>query len=161
MQWKCKYCEFVSEKRGYLLKHYRLKHGSYSRTVPCPCLHQECLYTFNSINALKVHLSKIHQKGQECENVTFHCQLCDFSASCTEAVFFTHLRSTHLKVHHKLKSSSCHLTFLKTSEPTDIRTLVLRGLPIILGDKPADFYRPVFVSDSLPSHMVSKRTMMT
>ncbi|KAJ4918597.1 hypothetical protein JOQ06_021663 [Pogonophryne albipinna] len=26
-------------------------------------------------------------------------------------------------------------------EPTDIRTLVLRGLPIILGDNPTDFYK--------------------
>ncbi|KAI4805821.1 hypothetical protein KUCAC02_010417, partial [Chaenocephalus aceratus] len=25
--------------------------------------------------------------------------------------------------------------------PTDIRTLVLRGLPIILGDNPTDFYK--------------------
>ncbi|KAI4816220.1 hypothetical protein KUCAC02_008555 [Chaenocephalus aceratus] len=28
-----------------------------------------------------------------------------------------------------------------TTEPTDIRTLVLRGLPIILGDNPTDFYK--------------------
>ncbi|MEQ2175120.1 hypothetical protein GOODEAATRI_014934, partial [Goodea atripinnis] len=34
----------------------------------------------------------------------------------------------------------------KTAEPTDIRTLVLRGLPLILGDNPTDFYKPGFVS---------------
>ncbi|XP_013855882.1 uncharacterized protein LOC106511682 [Austrofundulus limnaeus] len=35
----------------------------------------------------------------------------------------------------------------KTAEPTDIRTLVLRGLPIILGDKPTDFFKPTFDRD--------------
>ena len=108
MQWKWKHCEFISDKRGHLLKHYRLKRGSYSRTVPFPCLHQECVCTFNSINALKVHLSKIHQKAQDAQlcgtaQVTFHCQLCDFSAPCTEEVFFSHLRSTHLKVNHRVQ----------------------------------------------------------
>ncbi|KAF6736783.1 Stonustoxin subunit alpha, partial [Oryzias melastigma] len=29
----------------------------------------------------------------------------------------------------------------KTNEPTDIRTLVLRGLPVLLGDNAADFYK--------------------
>lgn len=108
MQWKCKFCEFICDKQGYLLKHYRLKHGSYSRTVPFPCLHQDCLCTFNSINALKVHLSKIHSKAhnaQLCETsqVTLCCELCDFSVPCTEADFFTHLRSTHLKVNQRVQ----------------------------------------------------------
>ncbi|XP_062847619.1 uncharacterized protein LOC134310032 [Trichomycterus rosablanca] len=35
----------------------------------------------------------------------------------------------------------------KTKEPTDIRTLVLRGLPIVLGDSPADFYKECSDSD--------------
>ncbi|KAM6952770.1 uncharacterized protein PEZ65_014885 [Lycodopsis pacificus] len=35
----------------------------------------------------------------------------------------------------------------KTTEPTDVRTLVLRGLPVILGDSPTDFYKPAFDSD--------------
>ena len=112
MRWKCKYCEFMCEKRGYLLKHYRLKHRNYGRTVPFPCLHQECVCTFNSTTALKVHLAKIHQKTQGAQprdtaQVTFQCQSCDFSAPCTEAVFLTHLRSTHLKVNHR--ESSVHL----------------------------------------------------
>lgn len=105
---KCKYCEFMCEKRGYLLKHYRLKHRKYGRTVPSPCLHQECVCTFNSINALKVHLAKIHQETQGAQQrdtaqVTFQCQSCDFSAPCTEAVFLTHLRSIHLKVNHRVQ----------------------------------------------------------
>lgn len=69
-----------------------------------------CVCTFNSINALKVHLAKIHQKTQGAQQrdtaqVTFQCQSCDFSAPCTEAVFLTHLRSTHLKVNHKVQCS--------------------------------------------------------
>ncbi|KAL7882548.1 hypothetical protein SRHO_G00002060 [Serrasalmus rhombeus] len=36
----------------------------------------------------------------------------------------------------------------KTKEPTDVRTLVLRGLPLILGDNPTDFYKTGFDSDS-------------
>ena len=108
MLWKWKYCEFMCEKRGYLLKHYRLKHGNYDRTVPFPCLHQECVCTFNSINALKVHLAKILQKTQDSQlsettQVTFHCQSCDFSAPCTEVVFLTHLHITHLKVNHRVQ----------------------------------------------------------
>ncbi|KAK5605701.1 hypothetical protein CRENBAI_007487 [Crenichthys baileyi] len=35
----------------------------------------------------------------------------------------------------------------KTAEPTDIRTLVLRGLPLLLGDDPTDFYKQGFDSD--------------
>ncbi|KAK1901811.1 Protein APCDD1 [Dissostichus eleginoides] len=35
----------------------------------------------------------------------------------------------------------------RTTEPTDIRTLVLRGLPIILGDNPTDFYKAGFDTD--------------
>ncbi|XP_030580944.1 uncharacterized protein LOC115777240 [Archocentrus centrarchus] len=34
-----------------------------------------------------------------------------------------------------------------TAEPTDIQTLVLRGLPVILGDNPTDLYKPAFASD--------------
>ncbi len=60
--WKCKYCIFDSAKRGVLLKHYRLKHGAHTKTVPFPCLHNDCLCTFNSISCLKVHLAKIHTK---------------------------------------------------------------------------------------------------
>ena len=108
MLWKWKYCEFMCDKWSYLLKHYRLKHGNYGITVPFPCLHQECVCTFNSINAFKVHLAKIHQKTQgaqlsETAQVTFHCKSCAFSAPCTEAVFLTHLRSTHLKVNHRIQ----------------------------------------------------------
>ncbi len=62
--WKCKYCIFDSAKIGVLLKHYRLKHGAHTKTVPFPCLHNDCLCTFNSISCSKVHLAKIHTKTQ-------------------------------------------------------------------------------------------------
>nr|XP_020477629.1 uncharacterized protein LOC109972814 [Monopterus albus] len=35
----------------------------------------------------------------------------------------------------------------RTQEPTDIRSLVLRGLPIVLGDSPTDFFIACFDSD--------------
>lgn len=35
----------------------------------------------------------------------------------------------------------------KTTEPTTIRTQVLRGLPIILGDNPTNFFKASFESD--------------
>ncbi|XP_028856475.1 uncharacterized protein LOC114802036 isoform X2 [Denticeps clupeoides] len=39
----------------------------------------------------------------------------------------------------------------KTQEPTDIRATVLRGLPIVLGDNPTDFFKPCF--DSADDHV--------
>ncbi|KAL6469559.1 hypothetical protein MHYP_G00230830 [Metynnis hypsauchen] len=35
----------------------------------------------------------------------------------------------------------------KTSEPTVLRTLALRGLPVILGDNPEDFFKTCFDAD--------------
>ena len=101
MHWECKYCEFTCEKRGYLLKHYRLKHGNYGRTVQFPCLHKECLCTFNSINVLKVHLTKICQKIQDAQlseagKVIFHCQFCDFSAQKQFFSLIRNLKNNHI-----------------------------------------------------------------
>ncbi|RCU38832.1 hypothetical protein DVA76_16805 [Acinetobacter baumannii] len=103
MQWLCKYCTFCAEKRCFLLKHYRLKHGCHTRISPLPCLYKECLCTFKSFNALKVHLSTWHTQ-KDLGNVgetAFHCQLCDFVEPCTGADFFTHLRR-HLKLKQKV-----------------------------------------------------------
>ena len=105
MQWTCKQCNFSTEKRGQLLKHYRLKHGGFTRQQPIPCLHNDCLCTFKSFNALKVHLSVWHCQsniGQASKpTVVFHCQLCEYTEPCTEEEFFTHLRS-HLKLKQKV-----------------------------------------------------------
>lgn len=108
MLWRCKYCPFNCEKRAQLFKHYRLKHGSYARTVPFPCLHQECLCTFKSLNALKVHLSCLHTKTPEQQPNTdvpleFCCLSCGFAQSCSETDYLTHLRTAHFKVNHKVR----------------------------------------------------------
>ncbi|XP_026053335.1 uncharacterized protein LOC113039609 isoform X1 [Carassius auratus] len=106
MQWNCKHCIFSANKRGLLLKHYRLKHGGFTRQQPIPCLHMDCLCSFKSFNALKVHLSVWHSQSDRQTSepkVAFHCQLCEYVQPCTESEFFTHLRS-----HLKLKQSvSC------------------------------------------------------
>ncbi len=93
--WKCKYCIFDSAKRGVLLKHYRLKHGAHTKTVPFPCLHNDCLCTFNSISCLKVHLAKIHTKTQlghdrEIELVPLNREeILDDSASTADTVILS------------------------------------------------------------------------
>lgn len=104
MQWTCKFCTFVTPKRGQLLKHYRLKHGGFTRTSPIPCLYQQCVCTFKSFNALKVHLSRFHsQLASEKDYVqTFNCQVCEFKEPCTENEFFTHLRN-HVKLMQKVQ----------------------------------------------------------
>lgn len=96
MQWKCKFCLFSCEKRARLLKHYRLKHGSYTRSTPIPCLYTDCLCSFKSFNALRVHLTKNHSyqahgsQSSPCDNILliFHCPLCSFEEPCTESIFF-------------------------------------------------------------------------
>lgn len=106
MQWNCKYCNFTCEKRGKLLKHYRLKHGGYTRALPLPCLHKDCPCTFKSFNALKVHLSRAHSLSKDhltdARKNVFQCQLCDFREPCTEKDFFSHLR-THIRMCQKVQ----------------------------------------------------------
>lgn len=104
MQWTCKYCTFVSPKRGQLLKHYRLTHGGFTRISPIPCLHQECICTFKTFNALKVHLSRLHPHvtNEKDDVQTFNCQVCEFNEPCSESDFFTHLRK-HLKLMQKVQ----------------------------------------------------------
>lgn len=106
--WTCKYCVFSCDKRGHLLKHYRLKHGSYARSQPFPCLYQECLCTFKSFNSLKIHLSRFHTISQEQQSVRpfqvkLRCQLCDFLEPCQDTEYFAHLRRRHLKDHQSVQ----------------------------------------------------------
>lgn len=65
--------------------------------------YKDCLYTFKSFNALKVHLSMWHAQKDEGKGrkITFLCQLCDFVEPCNEVDFFTHLRR-HLKLKQKV-----------------------------------------------------------
>lgn len=90
MQWTCKFCTFVSPKRGQLLKHYRLKHGGFTNISPIPCLYQQCICTFKTFNALKVRLCRFHsQITREKDNVqTFNRQVCVFNEPCIENDFF-------------------------------------------------------------------------
>ncbi len=94
MQWTCKHCHFSLDKRGQLFKHYRLKHGGFTQQQPIVCLHHDCLCTFKSFNALKVHLSVWHSKSDNGQankpTAAFHCQLCYYIEPCTEAEIFTH-----------------------------------------------------------------------
>lgn len=61
----------------------------------------DCLCTFKSFNALKVHLAKLHTQTDIRQTNTavalFHCQVCEYSDSCTETEFFTLVRR-HLKL---------------------------------------------------------------
>lgn len=81
MLWNCKHCIFSANKRGLLLKHYRLKHGTFTLQQPIPCLHMDCLCSFKSFNALKVHLSVWHSQSDRQTSepkVAFHCQLREY-----------------------------------------------------------------------------------
>lgn len=103
MHGKCKYCQINCEKRAQLFKHYRTNHGSFARTTPLPCLHDDCMCTFKSLNALKVHLSHIHIKTTDRQPnatvpVKFSCLSCGFAEPCTETEFFSQLYSVHLKL---------------------------------------------------------------
>jgi len=73
----------------------------------------DCLCTFKSFNSLKVHLTVWHSQsdiGQASKpKVEFHCRLCEYMEPCTEAGFFTHLRS-HLKLKQRVMCpyEGCH-----------------------------------------------------
>ncbi|KAI4897627.1 hypothetical protein NFI96_030157, partial [Prochilodus magdalenae] len=46
-----------------------------------------------------------------------------------------------------LRTHSLQLLSALTSEPTVLRTLALRGLPVMLGDNPEDFFKTCFCAD--------------
>lgn len=106
MEFKCKLCTSSSDTRAQLFRHYRLKHSVYSRVSPLPCLHDSCMCTFPSFNALKIHLSRFHNdsrrndasEGAQAGCALFICSLCTFKQPFSEATLFSHLRG-HLKNH--------------------------------------------------------------
>ncbi|KAF0040513.1 hypothetical protein F2P81_006411 [Scophthalmus maximus] len=61
MAWKCKLCAAVFDKSAQLLEHYRLQHSNVSSVSPLPCLYDDCIYTFQSVNALKIHLTRLYR----------------------------------------------------------------------------------------------------
>lgn len=147
MQWKCKYCPASCDKRAQLLKHYRLKHGTYARTERFPCLHQECMCTFKSLNALHSHLSRFHNRSMD------QLQTVDSQKKLLKNLkeeFFSVLDSLcpsfmdifKRKTGGRMGKQLADLLQQTTStEPTVTRCLILRGLPIILGDDASIFFK--------------------
>lgn len=97
MRWVCKICKFESEKRGALLKHYRLKHGHDGRSQSVPCLHTDCPCSFKTFNALRTHLSRQHaQMATQTGPLLFSCLLWSSGYFDSEKQYFEHLGS-HLR----------------------------------------------------------------
>ena len=104
MTWHCKLCSASFTTRTYLFKHCRLQHSHFSKTSPLPCLHDDCMCTFQTLSALSTHLSRYHTQEHNSsakeiqELVTFKCPLCTFQQPFSESVLLSHIR-THLKKH--------------------------------------------------------------
>ena len=92
MRWVCKICNFKSDKRIELLKHYRLKHGNGGRSQSVPCLHTNCPCSFKTFNALRTHLTRQHvELVTQREVLSFRCQLCCSVFFYSEKQYFEHL----------------------------------------------------------------------
>lgn len=73
------------------------------------CLYDSCICTFQSFNALKIHLSWIHKdtqrtldsEGSKTGSSFFSCPLCGLKETFSESNMFCHLRS-HLKNHENV-----------------------------------------------------------
>lgn len=112
MVWKCKLCAAAFDQRAQLLQHYRLRHSNLSSISPLPCVYDDCICTFQSINALKIHLTRIHAKTvgpSQAQCVTFICSKCGFKQPFNEKSLLSHLRS-HLKKHEMVDCpfKNCH-----------------------------------------------------
>lgn len=108
---QCKLCKFAHGSREVLLKHYRFHHYQ-GRSWQQPCLYTDCICTFNTIGALKSHLTREHkQTGAVTEHFNFTCQLCDFKDVCQPSQFLNHIRN-HLKRKDTVKCpyKGCELT---------------------------------------------------
>ena len=98
MEWKCILCT-VSADTAQLFRHYRLKHSHYSTVSPPPCLHDSCICTFLSFNALKIHLSQFHRDvcrpsasdRAQAERAAFTSSLCNLKQPFSQETLFTHL----------------------------------------------------------------------
>lgn len=114
MTWRCKLCAAAFDKRAQLLEHYRLHHSNFSSVSPLPCLYDDCICTFQSVNALKIHLTRIHTKTVvPSENqvgcVSFLCPVCGFKQLFNDTSLLSHLRA-HLKQHEMVDCpfKNCH-----------------------------------------------------
>lgn len=86
------------QSRYELLKHIRLKHH---KRQHYSCVYSNCPCNFKTLNALHIHLSRVHPKQNSqkpLELTTFSCPLCTCSSLSTEREFFSHL-GFHCKSH--------------------------------------------------------------
>lgn len=86
-----------------MLEHYRLHHGNVSSVSPLPCLYDDCVCTFQSVNALKIHLTWVYTQtfvhsGNQMGCESFICPLCGLKQRFNDKTLFSHLRA-HLKQH--------------------------------------------------------------
>lgn len=114
MAWRCKLCTAAFDKRAQLLEHYRLHHSNFSSVSPLPCLYDDCICTFQSVNALKIHLTRIHSKavvpsGNQEGCVSFICPKCGLKQPFNDKTLLCHLK-THLKQHEMVDCpfKNCH-----------------------------------------------------
>ncbi len=104
MIWQCKLCSASFTDRLQVFKHYRLQHSHFSSVSPLPCIYNDCMCTFKTLNSLRTHLSRYHtrQFGSSAEHsqqaLLFKCPLCPFQQQFSESVLFCHLRR-HLRNH--------------------------------------------------------------
>lgn len=97
MKWSCKTCQFEAGTRTELLKHYRLRHGIVSRGQTVPCLYKDCPCSFQTFNALNIHLSRQHPETVTTKEIlSFSCVLCSSACFDSERQYFEHLGS-HLR----------------------------------------------------------------
>jgi len=102
MSWKFKLCTAVFDKRVQVLEHYRLHHANVSSISPLPCPHDDCICTFQSINALKIHLTQLHTQtavhsANHMECVSSICSVCGLKQLLSDKTLLSHLR-THLNM---------------------------------------------------------------
>lgn len=86
------------QSRNELLKHIRLMHHNRLRYS---CLYSNCPCNFKTLNALHIHISRVHPKPDSqkpLELATFSCPLCTCGSLSTERNFFSHL-GIHFKSH--------------------------------------------------------------
>lgn len=82
-----------------------------SPVSPLPCLYDDCLCTFHSVNALQIHLTRLHtqtvvQSDNQVGCVSFVCAVCKFKQPFNDKTFLR----THLK-HHEMVDcpfKNCH-----------------------------------------------------
>ncbi|XP_042258150.1 uncharacterized protein LOC121889970 isoform X3 [Thunnus maccoyii] len=103
MAWRCKLCATLFDRKAQLLEHYRLHHSNVSSVNQLPCLYDNCVCTFHSVNALKIHLTRLHtqtlvQSDNQEGYVSFVCAVCKFKEPFNDKTVLSHLRM-HLKQH--------------------------------------------------------------